>query len=241
MSTLSTSSTSAPPISIPTETFLSDDPIASRISYLTSTTTTLIACIVPIIAIMYILLLSWTYQYSQRNPRPLNKTSGLRLQKYAPGVYVFLVLTSLSEVALASWLVLQYRFNHNYPTVQFRTGTRLILFTSVWTSITGGAYTLLFLHPSWSKHPVSSVGAQAIWVFTTWLFWVVGVSIVNPSVANLLDKGSCEIVAYCSQIRGLYGVALVEIFTLTIGMAIMIWLAWESARYSVGPAIYPMN
>ncbi len=98
-------------------------------------------------------------------------------------------------------------------------------------------------------------------------------------MANLLGKGACEVVAYCPQIRGLYGTSssprrdhiLIHArilfrrctcrnvsfkllsclhlyyadtarcfrFTLTIGMAIMIWLAWESARYSVGPAIYP--
>jgi len=78
-------------------------------------------------------------------------------------------------------------------------------FTSTWTSLTAGAYTLLFLHPAWSKHPVASVGAQAIWVFITWLFWVVGASIVNKPVSSLVDEKVCGSVAYCAQIRGLFG------------------------------------
>ncbi|KAF9479971.1 hypothetical protein BDN70DRAFT_654353 [Pholiota conissans] len=240
LTTASSTSTSLASItgsSIP----ISNDSATNRISYLSSTTTFLIACTVPMIGLMYLLLLSWTYQYSRRNPRPLNKASGLRLQKYAPAVYVFVVLTSLSEVAMASWLVLQYRFNHNYPNVLFRTGTRLLLFASSWTSATGGAYTLLFIHPSWSKHPMASIGAQAIWVFVTWLFWVVGAGIVSSSTPSLINREVCRSIVYCSQIRGLLGLAIIEILTLTAGMSFMLWLAWQSARYSVGPVAFPMN
>jgi hypothetical protein len=130
---------------------------------------------------------------------------------------------------MASWLVLQYNFNHNYPSIGMRTGARLLLsvlssflvlhpcspspqppnrFTSTWTSLTAGAYTLLFLHPAWSKHPIASVGAQAIWVFITWLFWVVGASIVNKTISSLVDEKACGSVAYCAQIRGLFGAFL---------------------------------
>jgi hypothetical protein len=34
----------------------------------------------------------------------------------------------LWQVAIASWLILQYRFNHNYPNVQTRTGARMLLY-----------------------------------------------------------------------------------------------------------------
>lgn len=93
---------------------------ADRSSYLSSTSTSLIACITPMIGLMYLVVLSWTYTVAHKNPRPLNKTSGVRLQRYAPGawsipsfwglgrfcmltflsqaVYVFLVLSSLTEV-----------------------------------------------------------------------------------------------------------------------------------------------
>ncbi|PPQ92587.1 hypothetical protein CVT25_007279 [Psilocybe cyanescens] len=218
---------------------------SSSTSYLSSTTTSIIACLVPTLGLMYLALFSWTYQHAQMNPRPMNKTSGVRLQRYAPGAYVFLVLSGLMEVAFASWLILQYCFHANYPNTRARDGVRLLFrscrFASSWTSLTAGAYSLLFLHPAWSRHPVSSVGAQAIWIFVTWLFWVIGAGVVNTSIPTLLDKGTCGGVVYCAQIRGLFGIAVFESLTLSAGMLVMLWLAWQSTRYALKPAVFPMH
>ena len=79
-------STTATTIAISKSTFISDDPVASRTSYLSSTSTTLIACVIPIIAMMYLVVLSWAYQYARKSPKALNKTSGVWLQKCAPGM-----------------------------------------------------------------------------------------------------------------------------------------------------------
>jgi hypothetical protein len=79
-------STTATTIAIPKTTFISDDPVASCTSYLSSTSTIMIACIIPIIAMMYLVVLSWAYQYASKSPKALNKTSGVWLQKYAPGM-----------------------------------------------------------------------------------------------------------------------------------------------------------
>jgi hypothetical protein len=49
------------------------------------------------------------------------------------------------------------------------------------------------------------VGTQAIWIFVTWLFWVIGAGIVNKTVLALVDDKVCASVAYCTQIRGLFG------------------------------------
>jgi hypothetical protein len=90
--TMSSSSThvsataTATTIAIPKTTFISDDPVASRTSYLSSTSAIMIACIIPIIAMMYLVVLSWAYQYARKSPKALNKTSGVWLQKYAPGM-----------------------------------------------------------------------------------------------------------------------------------------------------------
>jgi len=173
------------------------------------------------------------------NPRALNKTSGVLIQRHAPVIYVFLVLGSLVEVAIASWLILQYRFNHNYPNVEVRTGARLLLFASCWTSITAGAYSVVFLHSAWSKHTMASIGAQAIWIFVTWLFWIVGAGVVNSAASSfLLNEAMCgpDGVVYCSQIRALFGVAIVESIMLTGGILALSWLAWQSARYIFEPA-----
>ena len=80
-------------------------------------------------------------------------------------------------------------------------------FASCWTSLTAGAYSVVFLHSAWSKHPIASIGAQAIWIFLTWLFWIVGAGIVNTAASSfLLQRGKCgpHGVVYCGQIRALF-------------------------------------
>jgi len=214
---------------------LPPDESSQRTAYLSSSLTSVIACLTPMLALMYCCALFWTYRYAQRYPRPLNKTSGLRLQRYAPWVYVFLVFTSLAEISLGSWLLIQYRFYRNYPNVEAYTGIKLLLFSACWTTLTAGAYTLLFLHPTWSKQPISSVGAQAIWVFLTWVLWVAGAGIVNTALPSLLVKGSCDGLVYCGQIQTVVALSVLEILTLTGGMATMMWLAWQSTRNILRP------
>lgn len=77
------------------------------------------ACIIAILAILYLCAVYWSYRLLLRSPRPLNKAIGVKLQRYAPGeppscviirlvlgvaefiptvVYGFLVFSSLAEV-----------------------------------------------------------------------------------------------------------------------------------------------
>ena len=52
--------------------------------YLTTTITSLTACITLMIALSYLVGLSWVLKFAQAHPKPLNKGSGVHLQKYAP-------------------------------------------------------------------------------------------------------------------------------------------------------------
>jgi len=152
------------------------------------------------------------------------------VQRYAPIVYIFVVCSSLVELALATWLLLQYRFHHNFPNTEARTGTILLLFSASWTAVTAGAYSILFVHPTWSRHPVSSVGAQAIWVFVTLVLWIVGAGLLNGAIPLVLVKGQCSGIVYCGQIQSLFAVSVIEALTLTVGMAVLMWLAWQTTR-----------
>jgi hypothetical protein len=54
---------------------------------------------------------------------------------------------------------------------------------------------------------MASIGAQAIWIFSTWLFWIVGAGIVNTAASSfLLQRKKCgpDGVVYCGQIRALF-------------------------------------
>ena len=63
---------------------LVDDPLSSRTSYFSSTLTSLIACLALMLGFMYLAVFSWAWRYSKRNPRALNKTSGVLIQRHAP-------------------------------------------------------------------------------------------------------------------------------------------------------------
>ena len=63
----------------------SDDLFSSRTSYFSTILTSLIACIASMLGFMYLAVLSWAWRYSMSNPRALNKTSGVLIQRHAPG------------------------------------------------------------------------------------------------------------------------------------------------------------
>lgn len=204
--------------------------------YLTTTISSLTACMTVMIALLYLVGLSWVVRYAKGGPKVLNKGSGVVLQKWAPFVYVFLVLASLCEVAMASWLLLQWSFNDNYLNQGTRAATSFLLFTACWTVVTAAAYSVLFVHPAWSKHALASVGSQSLWAVVTWVLWIVGAGLLNANAYVVVGKGACAGVVYCGQIRGLFGIAVVQSITMTAGMATLLWLAWVSGR-----EVYALN
>jgi hypothetical protein len=71
--------------------------------------------------------------------------------------------------------------------------------------LTGTTCTLLFLHPTYATHPIVSIGAQALWILLSWIFWVVGATVVNAALPILLTGGSCFGLVYCGQLQALFG------------------------------------
>jgi hypothetical protein len=89
-------------------------------------------------------------------------------------------------------------------------------FSGCWTTLTAGAYTILFLHPTWSKYAISSIGAQAIWILLTWFIWVTGAAILNSALPHLIAGGSCMGLVYCGQIQSLFGTTIVHICLIPV-------------------------
>ncbi|KAF9533956.1 hypothetical protein CPB83DRAFT_804982 [Crepidotus variabilis] len=206
---------------------------AQRAPYITTTISSIAICLTLLIVLVYLAIFSWAYRAANQCPKALNTRFGVWLQRYAPGGYAFLVLSSLIIVDIAGWLVLQYRFNHNYPRSAVRMACHLLLFASCWTFLTALAYTVLFLYPAFSKHPISSIGAQVVWLFTTLLFWIIGAGILNGSVPGIIDKSQCEGIVYCFQIRLLFGMAVIESVLITVAIVAIVWLGWQSTRLAV--------
>ncbi|KAG6335671.1 hypothetical protein ID866_3405 [Astraeus odoratus] len=174
-----------------------------------SAISSIIAAVTPMLALIYFCPLYLLYRHSKRNPRPLNKMSGMRMQQYGPFVYVFLLFSSLAGVADATWLLLQYKFNDNAPNPTLRSGVKFLLFAGCWTTITS----------------VASIGTQAVWVLVTWVFWVAGAGLLNSS-SRLFTTFSCEGVVYCGQLKALFALSVIEIATLTFGMIVIGCTGW---------------
>ncbi|KAF8176125.1 hypothetical protein K438DRAFT_1607645 [Mycena galopus ATCC 62051] len=222
-------------------------------SNLTSGLTSILACMIPVLALAYIGAVLWTLDYGNRRRNPLNKAPSLSWHRYAPIAYAFIVMTSLVAVAIPSWILLQYSLQQNYPNAEARIGMRLALFTACWTSVTAAVFTILFVHPKWTKHPICSVGTQSIWVLLTWTFWLASAIVLNHAMPQLFNKDTCLRLVYCGHIRAIFGTSsflelavgndnsrtafstiLSNAFyfsaVFTAGMATMMWLAWRCAR-----------
>ncbi|KAJ7111950.1 hypothetical protein C8R44DRAFT_677605 [Mycena epipterygia] len=201
-------------------------------SNLTSGLTSILSCLIPVLAILYIGGVFWTVDYARRRRDPLNKMfpPPTAARRYTPIAYAFVVTTSLVVIAIPSWILLQYSLHQNYPNAETRAGMRLVLFTACWTTVTAAIFTILFVHPTWSKHPISSVGSQSIWILLTWTFWVASAAVLISANPQLFNKDTCQHLIYCGHIQAVFVFSLLEIVVFTGGMILMMWLAWRCAR-----------
>jgi len=213
-------------------------------SNITSGLTSILSCLIPVLALLYIGGVLWTLDYAYRPRNSTQKMLPPKTHRYAPIAYGFVVICSLVAIAIPSWILLQYGLHQNYPNIEARNAMRLILFTACWTSVTAAIFTILFIHPRWSKHPVSSVGSQLIWILLTWTFWIVSAAVLNGAIPQLFNKSTCGHLIYCSHIQALFAFMLIEIVAFTAGMIMMIYLAWRCARevwYPMGPRTRSLN
>ena len=154
-------------------------------------------------------------------------------------VYLLLVLTSIIEVSsphaeasstqlhrrnqisISAWILVQYGYNHNYPSGAARIGIEFILFvipisqtmvpqltptrfSGCWTTLVAGSYLFLFLHPKLSRMPITSVGIQGVWICLTWILWIAATAYLNAALPFVTVYSGCALV-YCGQLKALFG------------------------------------
>ncbi|KAJ4477501.1 hypothetical protein J3R30DRAFT_226034 [Lentinula aciculospora] len=220
---------------------------SSGASNVSSNLTSIISFLATILGVCYLSMLLWVINLFRMRPRVFKKDYSRHLQRYAPFVYVFIVVNSLAEAACAFWLFIQYIHQQTFPSSSSRSALELIIFCSCWTMFTAGVFTILFMHPTWSTHPVASVGSQTIWVILTLCVWVAGATILACELPSQFLTGRCASVVYCSQVRALFGLcsislrvgdisfvcealSLLETIVLTGAMITMVWIVRQSIR-----------
>ena len=64
-----------------------ENDLSSASSYLTTSNSSIVACLTLMIALMYLVVLSWGYRFAGQNAKPLNNDLRYRVQKYATCMY----------------------------------------------------------------------------------------------------------------------------------------------------------
>ncbi|SRR6266576_5132339 len=75
---------------------------AGTTQYYSTTFTSIIACLVPLVALIYLAIFSWFYHRARQNPKAVNKASGRHIQRYAPGMVFFDVFCFFSTDAIVA-------------------------------------------------------------------------------------------------------------------------------------------
>ncbi|KAF9790453.1 hypothetical protein BJ322DRAFT_390660 [Thelephora terrestris] len=209
---------------VPSTTPASGDLIENK--YRSTTITCIVAAASAIVTLFYLVALYLVAHRWTRDDTSLNKYSSVRLQRSAPFVYLLLVLTSLIEISISAWILVQYSYNLNYPSEAAKTGIEFILFSGCWTMLVVGSYLLLFLHPRLSKSPVASVGVQGLWICLTWILWIVAAAYLNAVLPFVTVYSECTLV-YCGQLKALFAISVVQTVFFAFAMFVILWLAWQ--------------
>jgi len=163
----------------------------------------------------------------RRYPKTINTNAGMRVQKFAPVVYSLVILGSLAETTLASYLFIQYLYNGNYPSIHVRNSVGLLLGIGASTTIVAALFSILFRHASWSMLPISSVGSHAVWIIMTLIIWAVGGTTLFLALPQVLKAG-CDGLAYCLQIRILLYLAVGEVGVFIFCLFSVLYLAYQA-------------
>ncbi|KAF9648850.1 hypothetical protein BDM02DRAFT_3114863 [Thelephora ganbajun] len=211
----------------PSTTPTSSDFAVAR--YRSTTITSIVAAGSVIVTLFYLAGLYLVAHRWARDDTSLNKYSSVRLQRSAPFVYLLLVLTSIIEISVSTWILVQYAYNHNYPSEAAETGIKFILFSGCWTTLVSGSYLLLFLHPKLSRTPITSIGVQGIWICLTWILWIVAVAYLNVVLPFITVYSRCTLV-YCGQLKALFAISVVQTIFFALAMFVIAWLAWQRVQ-----------
>jgi len=184
----------------------------------------------------YMVASYYLFRFSKVNPKPVNRNSGMVLQRIVPLFYVFLILIGLIEVSISAWLLAQYHHIGSFPNVGARDGVRLVVFSTCWTMLFSTIYSFLFVHPTLSEHPLSSLGSQALWSLLTWCFWVASSATLNRALPLITLHASCAGSVYCGQLQAIFAFAVIYVLSFTLAMLVIGWLIWSN--FSRGTSQY---
>ncbi|KLO15228.1 hypothetical protein SCHPADRAFT_902511 [Schizopora paradoxa] len=192
-------------------------------------TAAVITCVIFITLLFFVYILLALYETTRENPKVVTEST-VRVQRIAPLIHCFVMALGLAEGGLCTWILVEdHFFNEFFWNTELRSAVQLLLFDACWTFFTVAAQMVMFLHPTWSKSTIASVGSQCIWAFVTWIFWTAGAATIDNAAPTLLS-GDCKLFGHCHHLRAMFALAVVLIVTWSAVLCLLAFLAWRSIR-----------
>ncbi|CAK5268155.1 unnamed protein product [Mycena citricolor] len=219
-----------------------------KASNLTSGLTSILACIIPVLAFLYFGAIILTWDYSRRREVAIEKraSSASMISRFrrvsAPVAYAFTVIISLIVIAFSSWLLLRYSLFNNYPSPKVQIALRLVSFSASWTFVTSALLTILVLHPSWCKYALCSLGAQTLWACITCVLWLASVLVFNRAtpIAVIFRAEVCAGIVYCQHLQTVLVLAVLQMSGFAIGVTYLGWRSWQCAQRVRQSSVQPV-
>jgi len=150
-------------------------------------------------------------------------------------LFGLLVLLSIIEGSIASWLTARYNSVPARASNGVRERKYFILFASWWTVVGSAIYMLLFLHSASTGSVMTSVASHGIFLFLTWIFWTSGAIAITVALGGGINCSSVDrLVVYCNQLNALEGFAWASWIITTILLFFVILRGVSSLRRGDG-------
>ncbi|KAL7412435.1 hypothetical protein BDY24DRAFT_392909 [Mrakia frigida] len=145
-----------------------------------------------------------------------------------PITFGVLIIFTIIEGAISTWLVSTYNKNGNYPGREVRDRSRFLCFLSWWTLFFSILYLVFFQIANSS--PVASIASHGTWIIITWIMWTVGAATITATFKGGLNCGIEDALLHCGQLNALEGFAWVNWIIMTFLLVVIILLGARGLR-----------
>ncbi|KAI0275445.1 hypothetical protein BC834DRAFT_921408 [Gloeopeniophorella convolvens] len=151
-----------------------------------------------------------------------------------PILFGLIVLFAIVELSISAWLVVHFDKHHNAPFGSVSDRSAFLLFASAWTILVTLILGLLFLHaPGAGGSALSGVGAHAVILGLTWIFWTAGAASITAALGGGLKCGHTDF-PYCGQLNALEAFAWIEWILTTLALVAVLLLGARAFRRGDG-------
>jgi len=156
---------------------------------------------------------------------------GSIVQRGLPIFSGFVLLFALIEMIITAVLVSSYNSTDSYPDGSYKGAIRFLLFTSIWTLVTGGGLLAAFFLATSSI--VASIASFGAWAALTWLFWMAGAAAITAATSGSLHCHHSAL-AHCYQLQATEGFAWIQFILFVLFIGLLIFLGVRSSRNGNG-------